>query len=913
MVDTLQLLQCIQSIATNTDIESIAVLRICSGHQSIGGCTKMSSEDNNDDNRLPIDPVPSLNGDRGRNLVISNRLKELHITVFQKHGLDMWMLRVINEDRRVIIFKIKKEGLSETLNEFQKAANKQELDIISQQAIVYELSSNKDYVDILQYRVEDDADLREGIGIPTDHMNDFFIDDNAVAREIAREQDPNAAEIAEQEYNDEGLPLLTVEQVLKLDKPQRVRIIGQVQKAKHMFDLIKQIVVNCDNKKCGNKNKHERFNLRSGLYTMGDLPYVFPGGPTAAEQFLKCKSCGKFMIATPTQNRFQNARMVELEHVDIKGDGTTAALNSAETGMRHIDTLPVRVSGIHTQKIRQGEQIEIIGELLIVPSGVNSASRQTMQPGIRRRNQNEEIVYTENMGKYHKLFYADKIKYISRARQINYNPERDTVAIRKFVSLSICPTCKMTLTNGSHHDFIDRLVSMFAVHIKGEELAKEAFLLQAVGPAPILLENWYDRFNMNIGLFGDVGTAKSLFGMESMKLLPGSRDVTAIHSTARSIIAVAEKDTDGPWYPHLGPAILADRANLFIDELSAMQHWDDQDHFLRLMITPNVPFNKGGIDETLHALVNFTLAANPSSLNWREPNKITKDDLPAKLTVLDRLDIIIIFKDIVNKDVGIGAQAYAQYKQNVKNWAYDMVDILERRYNLDYQFLRKYIYYVKTLDQLKTFKIESKELKYGLVEIWAEIKSKYPTLIGNRGIGVVYRIASCYARLMLKPTVDQEVVERTRWFISEMYKRFGNHIANPETQKSELVNERDRVVEKMCLMTKNIAQGKDYFLSEDDTEDVSEVSFKDLLQTLADRDDEVLGYLRMRNRKRIGHNRRAEDLHKLFLEKCGSTGYVFEGGKIVVTNDTAPRGLILKWIEDGTETEDKDAAGKMVK
>ena len=228
--------------------------------------------------------------------------------------------------------------------------------------------------------------------------------------------------------------------------------------------------------------------------------------------------------------------------------------------MRHIDTLSVRISGIHTQKIRQGEQIEMIGELLIVPHGVNSATRQTMQSGIRRRNNNDEVVFAENMGKYHKLFYADKIKYISRARQINYDPERDTEAIRKFTAMVVCPRCKKTIrgcsiiklavrdSNGKeifeevknadgniiktrklqeYRDLIPRLVSMFAPNVTGEDLAKEALLLQAVGPSPIVREAWIDRKNVNVGLFGDVGTAKSVLGFESTKLLPGSRDVTA--------------------------------------------------------------------------------------------------------------------------------------------------------------------------------------------------------------------------------------------------------------------------------------------------------------------------------------------------------------------------------------------------
>ena len=411
------------------------------------------------DNNPP--PVPPLNGDRGRRLRITSTLENCGVIQFYKEGVRMAMLHHMNgngDHKTVILFSLHKDGsgpedgFGGTLKEFEKVATRRRIDLLVIQKIMVELSTNPYYVDVLQYHEEDDAENRQGIGIPIT-TGDFFIDDNEAKQEREQEQDPKAAEIAEQEYNDEGLGLLTIEQSLKLDKPQRLRIIGQIQRAKGMFDLIKQISVTCDNNKCTNANKfrEKRFNLKSGLFSMGDFPYVFPGGPEEAEKFLKCQYCQKFMIVTPTNNRFQNARMIELEHIDVKKDGMTAILNSSNSGMRHIDTLSVRISGIHTQKIRQGEQIEMIGELLIVPHGVNSATRQTMQSGIRRRNNNDEVVFAENMGKYHKLFYADKIKYISRARQINYDPERDTEAIRKFTDMVVCPRCKKTIRGCEHY------------------------------------------------------------------------------------------------------------------------------------------------------------------------------------------------------------------------------------------------------------------------------------------------------------------------------------------------------------------------------------------------------------------------------------------------------------------------------
>ena len=77
---------------------------------------------------------------------------------------------------------------------------------------------------------------------------------------------------------------------------------------------------------------------------------------------------------------------------------------------------------------------------LSVPHGVNSATRQQCNQQLKKNN-NDEVVFAENMGKYHKLFYATKSN-TSVVRHINYYPERDTEAIRKFTAMVVCPRCK---------------------------------------------------------------------------------------------------------------------------------------------------------------------------------------------------------------------------------------------------------------------------------------------------------------------------------------------------------------------------------------------------------------------------------------------------------------------------------------
>ena len=210
----------------------------------------------------------------------------------------------------------------------------------------------------------------------------------------------------------------------------------------------------------------------------------------------------------------------------------------------------VLVLGKHAQDVGFSEEVEMIGELQIMPSSVIEARRiQTLQDNPRY------IFDAEPSGKYQKIFYAKHIKYTKRERELLLT-EQDIKAIEKFVSLP---------------DLVPRLVSMFAPNVAGCGNAKLGLLLQAVGPAPYQKKNWYRRTWINVGLFGDPGTAKTILGEEAVKLLPGSQTVSGQHSTGKGVVAIAEKESDGSAFVRAGAAVLANNASCFIDEIGTMR------------------------------------------------------------------------------------------------------------------------------------------------------------------------------------------------------------------------------------------------------------------------------------------------------------------------------------------------------
>lgn len=847
--------------------------------------------DNNSPPPIP-DPVPSLNGDRGRELIISERLSRAGVINLRKVGITMWMYHRGQRDT-VLNFDIQKDGegsdgFAGTTREFEKIASRRQIDPFIIQSILTELSTNKYYVDILQYNETDDGSIREGIGIPIS-TGDFFIDDNLALQERQREQDPNAAEVAEKAYTDDDLPLLTVDETLRLDKPQRVRVIGQVYTIRPRFDLIKQIIVTCDNKGCKDKNKSEYHNLKDGMYNISDFPHVFPGGESEARKFCKCKTCGNYKRVEPGRDRYQSSRIVELKHIQIHPEDSKSKSNTntdlvdSSNDVRHIDSLTVRISGIHTSYMRLSEVIEIVGSMLILPASVVTARRSDRNNGNGNR---EGFNFGGGGGKYQKILYSEKIKYTDRTKQLNFIPERHIPEIKRFVAISDCPRCKVNGVKGT----IDRLVSMFVPDIVGEDLAKSSCLLQAVGPAPIVRGNWYKRLTINNGMFGDTGTAKTGIANDALTLLPGSHSATGAHSTGKGIVAVAEKDAEGPWFIRPGPAALSHMATMFIDEINQMKNWDDQDALLDLMNGEYCEVVKAGVDRKIHARVNFIIGANPSTINWLDLYKVDKEEIPVKLTILDRCDIINIFRDAANT---VGDKSK---EEKVQEWADNKTEVSFKHINRDYWYLRRHIHYARTDPELQVLQFKSKELVYRLSDTWVSIKTNYPQLIGNRGFEGIFRIASAFARLLIKPMIDEEVVENTIWFLTEMYRRFGAEIMGG---KSAMMNDTTRTFFKTCDIIKEFAKGREFVMSENGGIDIT---LNEAAQKAHDTDPEVKAYFfppnssskKKHNILKIDYNRPLREIHSRFMN-IGTGALEYEGGKIRIISNNAPQGLTLRW------------------
>ncbi len=159
----------------------------------------------------------------------------------------------------------------------------------------------------------------------------------------------------------------------------------------------------------------------------------------------------------------------------------------------------------------------------------------------------------------------------------------------------------------------------------------------------------------------------------------------------------------------LGPVSSSSGAICAIDEIGRMEH-EDQGHLLSALQEGKIPFAKHGFNTVLDGSATFIMSANPThDGTWRHKDKIERNEIPMLGPLLDRNDLIFIFRT-------------NRYKPDVIKYAFDKADISEAIYAEEeryYDFLRKYILYCKRFKP-----VLSHEAKNILIQFYAMCSNK---------------------------------------------------------------------------------------------------------------------------------------------------------------------------------------------
>lgn len=304
----------------------------------------------------------SQSDDKPLELNLSVALKQCGVKNISRQGALVRINHSLDKngkpDWTTILFEVKKDGFLATLQDFDRNCQKNKIPRQTVQQIMAALSPLDDddyYVDALKYY---DGNKKSSILGTAIKIGDFFEDGNNNNNQLVeanppitsdrandrnhqqhehgREGDdpgmptsasppplptpPQSPEVkSDSDYpgDNDGLDLLTVSEVLQLDRPQPVRVIGLVDVVRTRFDLVKQIVLTCNTDKCPNRNIRETRTLKVGMFSVYDLPYVFPDGREALDIFCRCILCRQPRRVEAGQGRYQWARIGEINYFTI--------------------------------------------------------------------------------------------------------------------------------------------------------------------------------------------------------------------------------------------------------------------------------------------------------------------------------------------------------------------------------------------------------------------------------------------------------------------------------------------------------------------------------------------------------------------------------------------------------------------
>jgi DNA replicative helicase MCM subunit Mcm2 (Cdc46/Mcm family) len=520
--------------------------------------------------------------------------------------------------------------------------------------------------------------------------------------------------------SNESIPLLTINQLVKKQRGT-FNTKGAIISITPIMQSIMKVKWKCSNDATdgfGNAPCTNPYNERTF-----DPPLLRLDGLK-----LRCSSCFKAAPDVGEANVLKE--MTNYVIIQIQDDYDSPSIDDDLQKMTTI------VYDEDIDRVHIGESIKIHGNVKVPLKSYNKPySGKAISSNLT------SVLYTESIA--------------SERREEIKITERDKEAFQKFVS---------------YPNLIQRLAAMFAPNIIGHQDKKIAVLLAAVGApkTPNL------RGIIHVLFVGPPGTAKTTLSYEAVKLIPNSRFTAAQTSSAKTILAIVEVQGEVKIIRY-GAIPLAENAFCVIDEIGAMP-FEDQPSLFNAMEHGEFPLNKHGESRMIPAATTIISTSNPRNANasWSNSTKVSKGEIPLRRELIDRHDIVLIFK---GEDTEESAREYAKERMR-----------LQKRKPHNYRFLHKFLHYIKTTITEVTF---TKEAEIMIPKYFASLQVNENLAMTNRGLDTIIRICNAWARLHLKNIVDAEIVNQVQSFYSEIMLQYGeviNAVSDPrETACQQII------------------------------------------------------------------------------------------------------------------------------
>jgi len=392
-------------------------------------------------------PDPNTNPDQNSRsspeyeevIFVPQPLQQLGITRMARENQKFTILYEITNstgqpDPILIYFDVKQQ-LSDTLEEFQKKASKNlslrlKPELI--QKTVLELSRDAYCRRILTYfdmdRIGDSGDDDDDPSNINNNDNSPQIGEPKRNNDILSDQQEQAyaCSVSDPDFTDEGLSLIRVSTAIREDDGPK-RVYGVIDTVRPLFKLPTRVYFACQNTDCRRRGISQLYTLSTPIFFMEDLPIAFEGGRSEYERYLVCPVCRQNRQVTADNRHYANAKIIELRNSNTG----TISLSSVNSTL-NMEQLTVIVFNEKTFAIGLGEEVEIVGNMYVLPSSMAFARFGNNSRGggghVNIRNIGES-------GKAQPVLYARRMRYTKRQQQLELT-NTDRIIIQRLAGLS---------------------------------------------------------------------------------------------------------------------------------------------------------------------------------------------------------------------------------------------------------------------------------------------------------------------------------------------------------------------------------------------------------------------------------------------------------------------------------------------
>jgi DNA replicative helicase MCM subunit Mcm2 (Cdc46/Mcm family) len=300
------------------------------------------------------------------------------------------------------------------------------------------------------------------------------------------------------------------------------------------------------------------------------------------------------------------------------------------------------------------------------------------------------------------------------------------------------------------------VLDLFAPQIIGQEHAKKALLLTAVGSGPYVSDDV--RFTINGIIIGEASTGKTVLGLELCRSLPRCAFVDASASTEVTLTAAYDSTLKEIV---LGPMALldGDAYDFGVVAINEAQNLREPELLRSAIEEQRVSVHKGAQHINIRTRVSTVLLMNPTMNSWDVSN--FRSNFPKRFDIpfLSRFDYIVV--------------VYPPYSEEEIKEVAGAIRERHRGLRTDYPTLWAIIKYARTLNPTEESSVD-KYMDEKVVELYNKYREREIPFL-PRTIEALNRLVRAFAKLTLQTKITTGFVD----FVVDNIIDWVNIMSNP--------------------------------------------------------------------------------------------------------------------------------------